>query len=149
MLEFTLIRMVDAADHTFGRIEDAENRRVCYTLEEPWRDANGDGFGDTGVSRIPPGRYACRVAMSPSRGYAVPWIDGVPGRVAIQIHKGNTVDHTEGCVLVGTAFGALNGKPAVLHSKDAFARLMKAIGPATAFALTVKDTEYPTCKEAA
>ena len=140
MTELRLIRMLDVPDsHTFGRLEDDEHQRLCYTLEEPWRDENGDGLGDTGVSRIPAGRFPWRVAPSPKRGYDVVWIDKVPGRKAVQIHRGNTVEHTEGCVLVGTSFGVLDGKPAVLDSKTAFAALMQRLGSATSGWLTVED----------
>lgn len=140
MTELILTRMVDAPDsHTFGRLEDGEHKRICYTLEEPWRDVDKDGFGDTGVSRIPAGRYPWRLAMSPKRGYEVLWVDKVPHRVAVQIHRGNTVDDTEGCILVGTSFGSLSGKSAVLDSKTAFAALLKALNGATSGFITVAD----------
>lgn len=149
MTELRLARMVDAPDsHTFGRLEDGEHKRICYTLEEPWRDANHDGFGDTGVSRIPAGRYPFRVALSPKRGYDVLWIDNVPGRQFVQIHRGNTVDDTEGCVLVGTSFGALSGKAAVLDSKAAFTALMHALNGATSGFITVEDVSPPKGRSA-
>jgi hypothetical protein len=67
---------------------------VCRTLEEPWRD------NQPKVSCIPPGVYKC----APHNGFHFRdvWkVENVPGRSAILIHAGNTLDDTEGCILVG------------------------------------------------
>ena len=52
---------------------------------------------------IPTGFYRLRVTMSPRFKIFLPILDGVIGRTGIRIHAGNTIDHTEGCILVGEA----------------------------------------------
>ena len=52
---------------------------------------------------IPTGFYRLRVTMSPRFRIYLPLLDGVIGRLGIRIHAGNTIDHTEGCILVGEA----------------------------------------------
>ena len=52
---------------------------------------------------IPTGFYRLRVTMSPRFKIFLPILDGVIGRSGIRIHAGNTIDHTEGCILVGEA----------------------------------------------
>ena len=52
---------------------------------------------------IPTGFYRLRVTMSPRFRIYLPLLDGVIGRTGIRIHAGNTIDHTEGCILVGEA----------------------------------------------
>ena len=50
---------------------------------------------------IPTGFYRLRVTMSPRFKIYLPLLDGVIGRTGIRIHAGNTIEHTEGCILVG------------------------------------------------
>ena len=52
---------------------------------------------------IPTGFYRLRVTMSPRFRIYLPILDGVIGRTGIRIHAGNTIEHTEGCILVGEA----------------------------------------------
>ena len=52
---------------------------------------------------IPTGFYRLRVTMSPRFKIYLPILDGVIGRSGIRIHAGNTIQDTEGCILVGEA----------------------------------------------
>ena len=62
---------------------------------------------------IPTGCYRLRITQSDKFGELLPILDGVYGfarpnapyrqRVGIRIHAGNTIQHTTGCILVGTA----------------------------------------------
>ena len=52
---------------------------------------------------IPSGFYRLRITHSPRFKELLPILDGVLGRSGIRIHAGNTIDHTEGCILVGSA----------------------------------------------
>jgi len=50
----------------------------------------------------------------------------VPERSGILIHNGNLVEHSLGCILIGTRPGKMMGQPAVLNSvtaKNKFAQL--------------------------
>ena len=67
---------------------------------------DGEYFCDTLENTdyaIPSGFYRLRVTMSPRFKIFLPILDGVIGRSGIRIHAGNTIDHTEGCILVGEA----------------------------------------------
>lgn len=134
MTDLYLIRMAETDAYTFGRLENAERVQLCVTLEEPWRDANQDGLGDTNVSRIPAGSFPGFKRHSPTRGFVVPELKDVPGRKNIQIHTGNSVADTLGCILVGTDYGK-NGT--ITESKKAFAKLMEVLEDE--FTLHVKD----------
>lgn len=128
MKDLTLIRVAQTAQYTFGRIEDPEHRVLCVTLEEPWRDnANG-------ISCIPAGKYHGWKRLSPKRGYVVPELKDVPDRTNVQIHCGNTLEDTLGCILVGTDYAA---KGTIGGSKAAFEKLMAVLEDE--FTLTVVD----------
>jgi len=63
----------------------------------------------------------------------------VPGHVGILFHKGNLPEtDSDGCVLLGTSLGELNGVPAVLQSSVAFAAFMNLQKGVDTFTLTVK-----------
>jgi len=104
------------------------------TLEEPWKD------NKRGISCIPEGTYKVvphgwgneRVRFK--RAYR---LTGTAPRTAILIHTGNTTDDIEGCILVGGAHGALNGKQAVLYSLPAMERLRTLVGK-NSFELTIR-----------
>lgn len=131
----TLYRMKENAVCTLGRIETEDSHQLCVTLEEPWRDADKDGFGDKNVSRIPAGEFRAFRRLSPARGYEVFELEGVPGRANVQLHKGNTTADTLGCILIGTAFAA----NAITGSKLAFEKFMTELKHANEFTLIVKD----------
>lgn len=101
-----------------------------FTLEEPWK------FNQQFVSCIPPGEYLVRPHFSDkyhgrddSRYSDDAYVLAhVPGREAVLIHVGNTLLDTEGCILIGTGNGKMNGRDAVTASQAAMAILLKAIG---------------------
>ena len=65
---------------------------------------------------IPTGFYRLRVTMSPRFKIFLPILDGVIGRTGIRIHAGNTIDHTEGCILVGEREPTPNHYSMTVHS---------------------------------
>lgn len=83
---------------------------------------------------IPAGFYPLTLTYSPRFGEVLPLIGNVAGyaqatpstaqRTGIRIHAGNTVEHTTGCILVGTA-DPLRGR--LLSSKRALAQLMQLL----------------------
>ena len=118
--KFTLTRLQAGPDIQLGIIT-RYGRRVCVTLEPPWRD------NQRGISCIPAGEYWVTVVQHSFLGRCI-LVHGVPDRDPIYIHVGNTRDNTRGCILAGVRFGTLDGQPAVLHSKAAVHDLADQIG---------------------
>lgn len=139
MIELTLYRMAETDDCTLGRIETPKCEQLCVTMERPWVDDDGNGLGDRNRSRIPAGRFRAFRRLSPSRGYELFELEGVPGRSNIQIHKGNLPDDSLGCIIVGSSIGKLKGQRAVLGSAQAFERFMDWLKNEDEFWLVVKD----------
>lgn len=137
-MNLTLRRQKVTEVCTLGRLYAEDGAELCVTLEEPWRDANQDGLGDTNVSRIPAGTYPAFRRMSPARGYEVFELRDVPGRSNVQIHKGNNVSHTLGCILVGTAWA----DDAITGSRLAFDKLMHELRDVSEFSLIVVDVPH-------
>lgn len=74
----------------------------CYTLELPWLN------NQRNISCIPKGEYKMIKHNSPKFGSCL-WIQNVPNRDEILIHKGNYYKDTMGCVLVGNNISDING----------------------------------------
>lgn len=130
----TLSRLTQNSFATYGQITDEENKPLCVTLELPWVD------NEHGKSCIPPGAYVAHRFPSPRRGYDVFELDGVPDRGDIELHIGNLPHDSEGCILLGTAFGQINGQPGIVGSGDGFRAFMQAMRTIDTFTLTITDT---------
>jgi len=106
---YILNRYSMGQDCTLGQLLDSDNELYCYTLELPWKD------NIPHESCIPEGTY--KVIPHNSDAHPDTWeITNVPGRSAILIHTGNTVEDSLGCILVGNSVGNIDGNPAVLNS---------------------------------
>jgi hypothetical protein len=80
----------------------------AYTLEDKIRDKNADGdlndykegkvYGNTA---IPFGTYQGFLRYSPSKDRIVPQLENVKHFTYIQIHSGNDISDTLGCILIG------------------------------------------------
>lgn len=103
---------------TYGQLFDAAGKQIAVTLEEPWKENRRN------VSCIPAASYVAYRRRSPKRGYDLFELLKVPGRSNIEIHIGNTTKDTEGCILLGTNFGQVNGFPGIIGSAVAFRRFM-------------------------
>jgi hypothetical protein len=103
---------------------------ICYTLER------------VGVE-IPAGLYQVTIYRSPKRGYDVPLLNDVPGRMEIEIHIGNYPYNTDGCILVGTE----HNTDVIYHSETAFKALLPAVKEAVEINegcwITVQDYPLP------
>lgn len=120
MKKLTLKRINSSSECVLGVLE-LDDKEVCKTLELPWRD------NQKGISCIPAGEY--KLSPYPSSRFGEVYIvNNVPNREGILIHVGNTVDDIEGCILVGDSYGKLNGKKAVLNSRQAFNLLKETLG---------------------
>lgn len=110
MKEYILTRTEKSAKGTLGYLSDSDGKRICFTCEDP------DNGNQVGISCIPAGTYLC-LAFNGTKYKNVWEVTGVPGRSAILIHNGNTIDDTRGCILVGEAIAAFpNGKRGVTNS---------------------------------
>lgn len=93
---------------------------VILTLENPWLE------NVRNISCIPTGLYECK-KYSSKRIPQTFQVTNVRERTSILFHKGNTQDDSRGCILTGTKFGTLNGKLAVLESREAFRKFRKLV----------------------
>lgn len=82
----------------------------CYTLE------NSEVI-------IPQGSYNVVLYDSPMAGHVVPLLQNVPERSMIEIHSGNYIKDSKGCILVGRQHTA----DSVYESKLAFIHLLPRI----------------------
>ena len=111
-MELILERIAKRKTYTIGRLyiqrrvndeylAGTENQYFCDTLEPTWRDYEHGGYKVKGRSAIPEGRYAVVISWSPKFKAWLPILLGVPKFEGIRIHAGNTVEDTQGCILVG------------------------------------------------
>lgn len=109
--ELLLVRTDIASSHTGGALYLGPgislNRPHCFTLEDPKQPK---GVKVDGMTCIPPGRYQVALSKSVRFGRIMPMLyncsngyelkaDGISFK-GIRIHGGNTIDDTEGCILV-------------------------------------------------
>ena len=134
MKTLTLKRIAKRADYTIGRLEDENGVEICDTLEPVHRDYKGGELKVPRKSAVPEGTYPVVVTKSKKFGKYLPLLVGVPGFEGIRIHSGNTVNDTEGCILVGQ--NLIKGK--VLLSRLTLEKLMRLIENEKRIFLTIK-----------
>ena len=134
MKTLTLTRIAKQADYTIGRLEDENGVKICDTLEPKYRDYKGGELKVPRKSAVPEGTYPVVVTKSKKFGKYLPLLVGVPGFEGIRIHSGNTVNDTEGCILVGQ--NLIKGK--VLLSRLTLEKLMRLIENEKRIFLTIK-----------
>ena len=133
-MKLTLKRIAKRADYTIGRLEDENGVKICDTLEPKYRDYKGGELKVPRKSAVPEGTYQVVVTKSKKFGKYLPLLVGVPGFEGIRIHSGNTVNDTEGCILVGQ--NLIKGK--VLLSRLTLEKLMRLIENEKRIFLTIK-----------
>lgn len=131
MIMLDLLRVGQSRRGTFGVLRHGQVPFVL-TLEEPWND------NQPGVSCIPAGRYRCRRVRSPKFGVTFEVCD-VPGRSHILFHSGNTIEDTEGCILVGEEFSGTWDAPYLASSRRGFLELFSYLEGIPEFDLNVLD----------
>ena len=134
MKKLTLKRIAKKADYTIGRLEDENGVKICDTLEPKYRDYKGGELKVPRKSAVPEGTYPVVITKSKKFGKYLPLLVGVPGFEGIRIHSGNTVNDTEGCILVGQ--NLIKGK--VLLSRLTLEKLMRLIENEKRIFLTIK-----------
>lgn len=80
----------------------------CYTLEDKDRGLDQSQSVFTiqakklfGITAIPYGKYPLIVNKSPKFGRLLPRLQGIKGFDGVLIHRGNSAEHSHGCILVG------------------------------------------------
>ena len=134
MKTLTLTRIAKRTDYTIGRLEDENGVKICDTLEPTWRNYKGGELKVPRKSAVPEGTYPVVITKSKKFGKYLPLLVGVPGFKGVRIHSGNTVNDTEGCILVGQ--NLIKGK--VLLSRLTLEKLMRLIENEKRIFLTIK-----------
>jgi hypothetical protein len=121
-MRLLVLRDVLAPTDSLGRLA-VDGVQFGYTLELPVRD------GLPG-SAIPDGTYDIHIVDSPHFGRPMPLIVGIPNRSEIEIHWGNDVKDTRGCILVGDSrdFSSMQ----IYNTRATFAKLFPLIEAAVA-----------------
>ncbi|SFS30890.1 DUF5675 family protein [Lutibacter maritimus] len=123
-----LIRLVQEAKQTLDAFlffdDDVNLIFECKALELPDRN------NDNSISRVPEGKYTCKLRYSEKYGWHYILLN-VKGRELILIHFGNYYTDTRGCIIVGNAFTDINGDGFrdVTSSKKTLKRILE-IAPA-------------------
>ena len=115
-MDIRVKRYSDNGESTLGLLY-INNKFFCYTIE----DQEQEGDKVSGETRIPEGKYVIgwREAITPlTKKYRskFDWFDyhveikDVPNFTGIYIHKGNTADHSEGCIIVGSTANNNRGR---------------------------------------
>lgn len=125
----TLKRVSYEAEGTYG-ILLFEQIPLVLTLENPWLD------NIRSISCIPSGQYLCMPYFS-NRFPGTFQVMDVSERTNIIFHKGNVVGDTRGCILLGSRFGTLDGKAAILESRRAFKAFMNLVDSWDSFLLNI------------
>lgn len=105
-MELFLERKYLKSNYTIGNLY-INGKYFCNTLEDKNRDTNKNGKFDNGEFKvygdtcIPYGEYKVVLTYSPKFKRELPLIMDVPNFEGVRIHRGNTINDTLGCILVG------------------------------------------------
>lgn len=128
-ITLTLIRVGQSARGTFGVLRYGVVP-FALTMELPWTDNTPN------QSCIPTGSYVCRRIRSPKFGDTFE-VTQVPNRSHILFHQGNTLEDTEGCILVAEEFSGTFDHPMVASSARGFGEFLALLKGQPAFTLEI------------
>ena len=131
MMNIKLLRFSQKKDATTGMLF-VDNIFQCFTLEDVHRDVKVPG-----KTRIPAGRYKIslvnwgdmnsrylkKFGQDFHKGMLI--LHDIPNFTGILIHMGNTPEHTEGCILVGSTANPELGT--ITSSEEAYRRIYPPI----------------------
>ena len=136
-MDMVLNRSMCGASGLFSYLEDESGNQIAVTAEHAYQGSDG-----TWAPKVPDGKYLCQRGvhqLSVGLPFETFEVTQVPGHTGILFHKGNLPEvDSEGCLLLGTAFGELTGIEAVLGSADAFNKFMELQNGVDQFWLTVQ-----------
>lgn len=121
-MELKLIRETFTDKSTIGSLY-VNGIFFCYTLEDKDRKLESGGVKEYAKTAIPRGKYKVINSFSNRFKKYMPELVNVPQFAGIRIHSGNTADHSEGCILVGST----KAVDFIGNSKVTFDKLMKVI----------------------
>jgi len=99
-MKITLCRYLFDKTYTMGKLF-IDDVLICDTLEDTYRGDNLVNKKVYGKTCIPCGTYEIKLTHSPKFNKILPELLKVPFFVGSRMHSGNTVEHTDGCILVG------------------------------------------------
>jgi hypothetical protein len=102
-MKLRLIRERSGARSTIG-VLFVDGRFFSWTLEDIVREKPGQpvaAWKVPGATAIPVGTYGLQVTLSARFKRMLPLLQGVPGFEGVRMHRGNTAEDTEGCIIVG------------------------------------------------
>jgi hypothetical protein len=106
-MKLKVVREIKTEVSTIGKLFVNE-KFFCYTLEDKDRGLKQTDsllFINTkkifGVTAIPSGSYELIVNLSPKFKRMLPRILNIKGFDGVLMHRGNSADHSLGCILVG------------------------------------------------
>ena len=127
MKKLRIYRVERSEDGIIG-ILTIDGKAFCYTLQPDERDAHFS---------IPEGSYA--VKRFHGRKFPATFEIVVAGHTALLFHILNQEDESEGCIGLGKMVGYINGKRAILGSRDAFKEFMRIMGDDQEANLIIQD----------
>lgn len=97
-MEWLLNREICSEKSTIGKLYFSEHisNDFVYTLEDVQREEKIQS-----KTAIPVGRYEVIISLSKRFKIEMPLLLDVPNFEGVRIHKGNTSEDTDGCILVG------------------------------------------------
>lgn len=125
-MKIIITRTVSNRQCVFGHLQVLSDAGIilykCYTLELP------NLKNKTRISCIPAGIYKAGKYKSPSNGLCIQ-LSNVPSRSYIQIHAGNRIADTLGCILVGEHYRMFNPEHAyeLINSRIALSAILKNV----------------------
>ena len=122
-----LIERADYGDkQTIGKLYLLNS--LNEVIEEFWSLELPNKDNQRRISCIPEGVYKARKHKSPKHGLSL-WLQDVPNRSEILIHKGNYHTDILGCILIGSDLADINrdGYLDVINSKNSINKLMSLI----------------------
>lgn len=128
-ITLTLIRVGQSDRGTFGVLRQGQVPFVL-TMELPWKNNLPN------ESCIPTGHYICRRVRSPKFGDTFE-VTQVPNRSHILFHRGNDLEDTLGCTMIGEEFSGTFDKPIIVSSERGFVEFMALLREHMAFNLDI------------
>ena len=125
MNQILIIRDTFTIESNIGKMY-INGKYICNTLEDSVR---AKGVKIKAKTAIEQGGYSVVVTRSNRFKKVMPLLLSVPNFEGVRIHKGNTAEHTEGCILVGDN----RGEDRIWGCQKPFNKIMKLLNGESSF----------------